>query len=896
MGTQGWRRFATENATEFLSKNGDDGKRVLAFVKPAPPRPMPMAMGRAGGGGGAFGGGGVRRLNAAAGAPGGPANDGMVAPQAAAAVFEGGMVEEEARDVNQLKEKNAGLGVNKDRVAVDHELADATKQIAQDRVVNGGADDIPALPAAKAAMAPMLPAAGARRIGPGGGGGGGGFGADQRQMQIQGPGDMVVVREYAHQLPPNWSPTDRSDFTETVYWSAAIKTDDSGHGSANFSLADSVTTFRLLTDSFSKEGYLGSSSSTLNAVQPFYIEPKLPLEVTAGDTIELPITGINNTTNPLDKFTIDLKAPEGVKIAAIGTDNNRNPNSLAASERTRQLFKVTIDKPADVDLSIHAAGGAYSDNVTRKLRVVPTGFPTQIAYGGLLDSSNKAAKQFFVPASVVPGSMATAITVYSSPMANLTDAVAALIRQPNGCFEQTSSSNYPLAMAQMYFLNHQGVDPKLVADSKVLLDDGYHRLVGFECKDKGYEWFGGATPGHEALTAYGLMEFHDMQQAHVDVVDPQMVERTRVWLLDRRDGKGGFERNQKSCDSFGSAPELTTNCYIVWALQQAGEKNLDKETTAVKEAAKASDDSYVLALAANISEMASDSESAHFFMDKLSKKQNKEGGVDGAVTSITRSGGQALTIEATSLASLAWLQDKAYAANTQNSIKFLADSCKAGRFGSTQSTILALKAIVAYDTANATPKAPGEVVLLVDGQPQGEPVKFTADTKEPLKFNDIAAALQPGQHTVALAMTDGSQMPFSIAFNYNSVTLHRRPVQTRTRHRPQGRPGHRRQRHRIARHRHQQNRQRRRQPHRHHRHPRRPGSPPRSTQGAGEVRQNRRLRSPRPRSRPLLASNQSRCQGRPRHLPHRRRPRHLHRPRQPRLRILHRRIQTVVSR
>ena len=41
-----------------------------------------------------------------------------------------------------------------------------------------------------------------------------------------------------------------------------------------------------------------------------------------------------------------------------------------------------------------------------------------------------------------------------------------ILREPRGCFEQTSSTNYPLAMAQAYFLTHQGVDPKLIAQAK----------------------------------------------------------------------------------------------------------------------------------------------------------------------------------------------------------------------------------------------------------------------------------------------------------------------------------------------------------------------------------------------------------------------------------------------
>ncbi len=69
-----------------------------------------------------------------------------------------------------------------------------------------------------------------------------------------------------------------------------------------------------------------------------------------------------------------------------------------------------------------------------------------------------------------------------------------------------------------------------------LLDESYKKLISFECPLKGYEWFGG-DPGHEALTAYGLMQFTEMRK--VMPVDSAMLERTRAWLLDRRDGKGG---------------------------------------------------------------------------------------------------------------------------------------------------------------------------------------------------------------------------------------------------------------------------------------------------------------------------------------------------------------------
>jgi len=108
--------------------------------------------------------------------------------------------------------------------------------------------------------------------------------------------NIVTVREYAHTLRPNWTEGSRVDFAETVYWNAGVKTDTAGLATVSFNLSDSVTSFRVLADGFGREGTLGSSVSEISSVQPFSIEPKIPLQVTSGDVIQLPIGMINGTT------------------------------------------------------------------------------------------------------------------------------------------------------------------------------------------------------------------------------------------------------------------------------------------------------------------------------------------------------------------------------------------------------------------------------------------------------------------------------------------------------------------------------------------------------------------------------------------------------------------------
>src|SRR6185369_4727431 len=118
---------------------------------------------------------------------------------------------------------------------------------------------------------------------------------------------------------------------------------------------------------------------------------------------------------------------------------------------------------------------------------------------------------------------------------------------------------------------------------------------------------------------------------------------------------------------------------------------------------------------------------------------------------------------------LAWMRDPSYVANVEKGLKWIVEANKSGRFGSTQSTILALRAIVAYDNAHARPKAPGRIVLTVDGRTVGNPLAFTAATQGALVMPEFASQLGPGKHTVSLKMEDGGNMPFAMSVKYHTL-------------------------------------------------------------------------------------------------------------------------------
>ena len=576
------------------------------------------------------------------------------------------------------------------------------------------------------------------------------------------PGNGGYIREYAYQTRANRKPNDRIDFTETLYWNSGIKTGArDGKATMQFSLSDSVTTFRVMADAHGRNGAIGSGDTMIASVEPFYITAKMPQQVIASDVIELPVTLVNTTSKTIANASVNItgKGIETTQHSAI---------TLAPGARLRQVISVSASAAGTYPITITAQAGEYSDTVTRQLTVNAAGFPIAFNAGGLLSSTTPHNTTVVIPADVTDGSLQATASVYPSPLASMEEALNALLREPHGCFEQTSSTNYPLVMAQQYFDSHTGVDPATIARSRDLLKTGYQKLIGFESEDNGYEWFG-ANPAHEALTAYGLMEFTDM--AKVMQIDDDMLSRTRNWLLSRRDGNGGFSRNDKALDSFGRAPAATTDAYIVWSLLESGQsaQSLSKEIKHVKDSAFNGNDSYIDALAANILYLAGDSDSADLLSEKLIKATAENGAVEGSTTSITNSGGDSLTIETTSLALLAWLRnDEQFAAQVEHSIKWLFERSKAGRFGSTQSTVLALKAINTYDAARAVPKQPGTVQLYVNGSAVGQPVSFDTQSKGAIALPDFAKHLSTGENRIELQMTDGSKMPFALEITYNT--------------------------------------------------------------------------------------------------------------------------------
>ena len=104
--------------------------------------------------------------------------------------------------------------------------------------------------------------------------------------------------------------------------------------------------------------------------------------------------------------------------------------------------------------------------------------------------------------------------------------------------------------------------------------------------------------------------------------------------------------------------------------------------------------------------------------------------------------GENLVIETTSIAAIAWLQDQQrYAQYITPAVDWLVRQVKSGgRYGSTQATILSLKAITTYMQNFASINGQGDFVLRLNGTAV-QTIVFTSDKKDAILF-DFAKLLR----------------------------------------------------------------------------------------------------------------------------------------------------------
>ena len=182
------------------------------------------------------------------------------------------------------------------------------------------------------------------------------------------------------------------------------------------------------------------------------------------------------------------------------------------------------------------------------------------------------------------------------------------------------------------------------------------------------------------------------------------------------------------------------------------------------EDARQSKDPYVMALVINTLHNIKDGRAEKLLKDLL-KLQAKDGSWTGK-TSMTRSGGKSLKIETTAITALAIMKVGKGLTQLEEAMNFIAKSKTDYGFGSTQSTVLAMKALIEHAQFSTKLNTDGVVKLMIDGNEVAQQA-FTSEQKTPIVFDKISTHFTEGNHDVKILFADTeTALPFDLSVNY----------------------------------------------------------------------------------------------------------------------------------
>jgi alpha-2-macroglobulin-like protein len=557
----------------------------------------------------------------------------------------------------------------------------------------------------------------------------------------------------------------RKNFPETLYVNPALITDANGVAAVTVPLADSITTWRMSALASSSGGLLGSTSAGITVFQDFFVDIDFPAQLTQDDEIAVPIA-VYNYLDAAQTVTVTAQTDDWFDLLEAPVKTLE----LAPGEVAGTSFLIHVNDVGRHTFTVFGAGGDVSDAVARSVEVVPNGKEMLDTVSGRLGGTIEHTAT--IPAEAIPGASKVMVKIYPGLMAQAVEGLDSLLAMPGGCFEQTSSSTYPNVLVLDYMISSDTITPEIELKARDYINQGYQRLLTFECDGGGFEWFG-ESPANNILTAYGLLEFYDMSRVHP--VDPAVITRTQAWLAAQQQPDGSFE------PTYGGIAEgainayeddlARTTAYLTFALSETGYTGAAVEdgVTWLKGHYTEVTDSYGMAMFANamVSHDAEDPVTGAL-LDALHAAAITEGDEThwvGEGESTTYGIGDVMDIEATALAAYAMLRAGRYAGDVAGAINYLiANKDSFGNWETTQATILTLRLLVASLSSSA---APGPATIRVFAHDTlFQTLEIDAATSDVLRLVDLGDVTAPGDNAIRIEIDGDGSYLYQIVTRY----------------------------------------------------------------------------------------------------------------------------------
>lgn len=301
----------------------------------------------------------------------------------------------------------------------------------------------------------------------------------------------------------------RSDFRDTAYWEARVRTGPDGRATVTVTLPDNLTTWRMTARAVSDQTLVGDATHDITATRYLLIRPITPRFFTVGDRVLLGAVLNNNTDAALP--TVATLEATGVTLLGDAAQTVTVPANGSAVVR----WSVRVEDVPSVDLTFRAQSGPYADatkptvgnNPDRLIPVYRYSAEDIVAAAGVLtDDEPRRVEAVLLPNLLDETRGALTVSLSPSLAAAVLETIEAHSMEPwqydcvFGVVNRLAANAAALRAIDALNLDRPALRNQLDALIRAQLD----RVVEAQMSDGGWSWCLGSR-SDEMMTASALV-------------------------------------------------------------------------------------------------------------------------------------------------------------------------------------------------------------------------------------------------------------------------------------------------------------------------------------------------------------------------------------------------------
>ena len=295
----------------------------------------------------------------------------------------------------------------------------------------------------------------------------------------------------------------RTLFAATAYFNAEVVLGDDGMAEIEIPMPENLTTFRVMAVAVdpADPDQFGSASTQVKVRKPIMLRPSMPRFANFGDSFQGSVM-VDNQTDVDQAIVVGTR---GTNVQFKG--ETTLPIEVPAGQSREVRFPMAVDRVGTMRLQFAALSNGGRDATELSLPVLYPATRQAFADYGVTDAS--VARAIKVPEGMLPGFGGLEVSLSSTALTGLEDAVQWLIGYRYECTEQLASRLLPIFVLGPILEQFPIADTKDLASRQLLATSGIARMLTRQNYDGGFRYWDSSersSPYLSAWATFALLE------------------------------------------------------------------------------------------------------------------------------------------------------------------------------------------------------------------------------------------------------------------------------------------------------------------------------------------------------------------------------------------------------